>query len=243
MFILVYGDDGTGKSIQCKSIAENSESALHLSFAVKNRRLYRDSGIESTELIAFDKTYEIDPYKTMDNIRAKVAGIVSSDSIKCLILDEITMWRSWAQPLIIEEINRVRVSKQQAKITKIGEENYGAWARVNEITYGHLELLANWAECTDALVIAISGMKPERMMQSGTDDRLHSVETGNLVTIAKENVRKLADVRILLEKDGRRGRGYMATFQKQQEWMEDGKESMSIGKDGLYQELLIRGVL
>lgn len=244
MFILVYGADGTGKSVQCKSIAEASESAEHWSFATKNRRLYQNSGVPSVELLAFNKDSTINPYNTIDAFHDKVTATVASNSVKLIVIDEITLLRKWAQPVVIEEINRVRRGRQEAPITKIGENNYAAWARVNEIVYGKIELLANWSEMNDAIVIAITSIVEERRMVVDEESgKSKSVGTGTMVVDAKENIRKLADVRVKLEKDGRYGKGHFAIFEKTQDWMTEGKDTVKVGKDGLLIELTTRGVL
>ena len=243
MFVLVYGSDGTGKSVQCKSIAESSESAEHWSFATKNRKLYRESGVNSIELLRFNKDSTINPYQTIDAFHDKVVETVNSDSVKMIVIDEITLLRKWAQPVVIEEINRTRRAKQETPITKIGENNYAAWARVNDIVYGKLELLANWSEMHNAIVIAITSIVEERRMVVDDDGKSKSVGTGNWVVDAKENIRKLADIRVKMEKDGRKGKGYYAFFEKTQDWMTEGAEVVKVGKDGLLTEFAVRGVI
>lgn len=244
MFVLVYGSDGTGKSVQCKSLAEASESAEHWSFATKNRRLYQEAGIQSIELLRFNKDSTINPYSTIDAFHDKVTETVNSDSVKMIVIDEITLLRKWAQPVVIEEINKQRRAYQKAPITKIGENNYAAWARVNDIVYGKLELLANWSEMHDAIVIAITSIVEERrMVVDGETGESKSVTTGSWVVDAKENVRKLADIRVKLEKDGRYGKGYFAIWEKTQDWMTEGKEVVKVGKDGLLVEFAARGVI
>lgn len=244
MFILVYGSDGTGKSVQCKNVAEAQESAEHWSFATKNRKLYQTSGVPSIELLKFNADSTVNPYNTIDAFHDKVAETVKSNTPNLIVIDEITLLRKWAQPVVIEEINKSRRAYQKPPITKIGENNYAAWARVNDIVYGKLELLANWSEMHDATVIAITSIVEERRMSVDAESgETKSVTTGSWVVDAKENVRKLADVRIKLEKDGRNGRGYYMIFEKTQEWMSEGKESVKAGKDALLTELMMRGVL
>lgn len=244
MFILVYGSDGSGKSVQCKNILEAQENSQHWSFATKNRRLYADSGVVSTELLRFNADSTINPYQTIDAFHDQVNKTVKENTAKLVVIDEITMLRSWAQPVVIENINKQRRAYNKSPITKIGENNFGAWAEVNNIVYGRLELLANWSELNDAIVIAITSIKENRRMtQDAESGETKSVPTGEWVVDAKENVRKLADVRVKLEKDGGRGRGYFAIFEKCQDWMAEGKDAVKVGKDGLMTELLLRGVL
>lgn len=243
MFILVYGADGTGKSVQCKNILEASESAEHWSFATKNRKLYETSGVISEELLRFNNDSTINPYTTIDAFHDKIAATVSGTP-KTIVIDEITLLRKWAQPVVIEEINKQRRAYNKPPVTKIGESNYTAWARVNEIVYGKLELLANWSEMSGGIVLAISSIVEERrMVQDSDSGETKSVTTGNWIVDAKENIRKLADVRVRLEKDGRNGRGYYAIFEKCQDWMTEGKESVKIDKDGLLTEFAVRGIL
>lgn len=244
MFLLVYGADGTGKSVQAKSILEASESGEHWSFATKNRKLYKDSGITSIELLRFNKDTSINPYQTMDAFDEAVNKIVKDNIVKTLVIDEITMLRKWAQPCVIEDINKKRRGTPKPMLTKIGENNYAAWEDVNKMVYGKLELLANWSEINECTVIAITSVVDERRSTIDAETgETKSVTTGRLVVDAKENVRKIADIRIKLEKDGSKGRGYYAIWEKTQDWMQPGQDSHKVDKAGLLAELMVRGVI
>jgi broad-specificity NMP kinase len=243
MFILVYGADGTGKSVQAKSIAELTDNPTHLSFATKNRRLYADSGVESLELLKFDSDSNVNPYTTIDGFHDAVTKIIKENLIKLVVIDEITLLRKWAQPVVLEEINRVRKANQKPTLSKIGKDNLAAWARVNEIVYGELERLANWSEVHDTCIIAITAITEERTRVINSEGEASSETTGRYIIDAKLNIKKLADVIVRLEKDGSKGRGYYAFFEKQQDWMKDGTDFCKVDKSGLYTELLARGVL
>jgi len=243
MLILIYGDDGCGKSVQSKSIAESSDSSEHWSFATKNRKLYEKSSVPSIELLKFDADSSVNPYATMDAFRDQVASTIKINSTKLIVIDEITLLRTWAQPVVIEEINRVRAAQQKAKITKIGENNLAAWARVNQIIYGELERLANWSVINDCIIVAITQVKEKRRQYIGDDGEMHSQTTGEMVVDAKDNIRKLADIRIRLEKDGSKGRGYYSFWEKTQDWMEVGNDVVKVDKDGILTELMMRGVI
>jgi hypothetical protein len=238
-FILLYGSDGAGKSIQAKSIAELKDNPEHWSFAVKNRKLYKDSGITSIELLKINDDMSINPYQTMDNFTAKVNACIKSGMNDCIIIDEISQLRTWAQPCALEWFNRSYGTKN----TKIGENNALAWEYVNKLTYGQLERLSVWAELNDALVIAITALDDVRVERSGDDGKPHSVKTGQTVALAKPNVMKLADIKVRLERDGKNGKGYYAIFDKEQGWMKDGKDAVRVEKNGLYTELVARGVI
>jgi len=243
MFILVYGADGTGKSIQAKSISELNDNPIHLSFATKNRRLYVDSGVESRELLKFDSEFNVNPYGTIDAFHDAISKIIKENVIKLVVIDEITLLRKWAQPVVMEEINRVRTANQKSRLSKIGKDNLAAWARVNEIVYGELERLANWSEINDTCIIAITAITEERMRVINSEGEVSSETTGRYVIDAKLNIKKLADVIIRLDKDGSKGRGYYAFWEKQQEWMNPGVDFVKVDKSGLYTELLMRGVI
>lgn len=243
MFILIYGADGTGKSVQCKIIAESSDSAEHLSFATKNRRLFAGSGVVSTELLRFNPYSTINPYQTIDAWHDKVDQIVKENIRKLVVIDEITMLRKWAQPVVLEEINKIRRGAGKSPLTKIGKDNAAAWGKVNDMVYGRLEHLANWSEINDALVIAITAITEERRMVTNSEGETSSETTGNWIADAKNNIRKLGDAIIRLEKDGKNGRGYYAVFEKAQNWMTEGKDSVKVGKDGLLNEFALRGLL
>ena len=238
-FMLVYGSDGSGKSVQCKSIAEMRDNPEHWSLAVKNRRLYKDSGIQSTELLKFNSDMSVNPYQTMDNFQERVNLCIKECANDCIIIDEISQLRTWAQPCALEWFNRT----YQTKNTKIGENNALAWEYVNKLTYGQLERLSVWAELTDALVIAITALDDVRVERSGDDGKPHSVKTGQTVALAKPNVMKLADIKVRLERDGAKGKGYYAIFDKEQGWMKSGKDAVKVEKNGLYTELVERGVI
>jgi broad-specificity NMP kinase len=243
MFILVYGADGTGKSIQCKSVAEINDNPVHLSFATKNRRLYADSGIESLEIIKFDSDSNVNPYATIDNLHSTVTKIIKENTAKLVVIDEITLLRKWAGVVVLSEVNRAKQMKQQATVEKIGKENAAAWEKVNNYTYGEIERLANWSEIHDTVVIAITAITEERAMITNSEGKMSSETTGRYIIDAKLNVKKLADVIVRLEKDGARGKGYYAFFEKQQDWMLERPDFCKVDKQGLFSELLARGVL
>ena len=243
MMILIYGSDGSGKSVQCKSIAESNENPLHLSLAVKNRRLYTGSSCPSIELLAFHEDSNINPYKTMDNFHDAVSKIIKENTVRLVVIDEITLLRKFAQPVVLEEIRRVKKSKGEIPPTKIGRDNLAAWARVNELVYGEIERLAIWAELNNAILIAITAITEERRLVTNSDGETVSEATGNYVIDAKLNFKKLADVIIRLERDGTKGKGYYAFFTKQQGWMQEGPEFVKVDKSGVFTELVSRGVI
>jgi hypothetical protein len=243
LFILLYGSDGTGKSVQAKSIAESNESPLHLSLAVKNRRLYASSHCPSIELLAFNEDSNINPYKTMDNFHDAVSKIIKENVVKLVVIDEITLLRKWAQPVVLEEQNRAKRAAGKPTTTKIGRDNASAWARVNELVYGELERLSTWSELNNAAVIAITAITEERRLVTNSDGETASETTGNWVIDAKANVKKLADVIVRLEKDGTKGRGYYAFFIKMQDWMTEGADFVKVEKAGLLTEFMMRGIL
>ena len=243
MFILVYGSDGSGKSVQCKSIAESNESPMHLSLAVKNRRLYSGSPCPSIELLAFYEDSNINPYKTMDNFHDAVSKIIKENAVRLVVIDEITLLRKWAQPVVLEEINKQRRSYQKPPLTRLGEENYSAWEKVNNLVYGELERLATWSELNDAQIIAITSIVEERRLTQDEEGKTHSQTTGKWICDAKINVRKLSDIIVRLEKDGSKGKGYYAFIEKQQDWMGEGKDAIKVDKNGLLTEFINRGVI
>lgn len=243
--LLIHGLDGSGKSIQCKSIAEASDLPEIWSFATKNRRLYAESEIEPVELLVFNPDATVNPYKTMDAFKAQVDKTIKENVVKLLVIDEITLLRKWAQPVVLEDLNRSRRGTDKPMLTKIGENNYAAWEQVNKLVYGELERLANWAVISDATVIAITSMVEERrLVQDDYDGKTKSVTTGKYIIDAKLNLRKLADLIIRIEKDGIKGKGYYAFFEKTQDWMKarsDGKDFLKIDKNTLMNEMVALG--
>ena len=244
LFVLIYGADGTGKSVQCKQIAESNENPVVLSLATKNRALYKESGVPVGEILQFNEDSTVNPYKTIDKFQEAVDRIIKENTAKLVVIDEITLLRKFAQPVVLEEINKTRRADNKRPLTKIGEENYGAWEKVNNIVYGHLERLANWSVINEATIIAITSITEERRLVPDDDGKLHSQTTGKWICDVKINIRKLADVIIKLEKDGSRGKGYWAFIEKTQDWMGEGKgDVIKIDKNGLLTEFMVRGVI
>jgi hypothetical protein len=179
----------------------------------------------------------------MDGFQKQCDKIVKENMVKLVVIDEITLLRKWAQALVLEEINRTRRGTDKPMLTKIGKDNFAAWGRVNEIVYGALERLANWAVISDATIIAITSIVEERRLVTKSDGETSSETTGKFIVDAKENIRKLADVRVKLEKDGSKGKGYYAIWEKSQDWMTEGPDFCKLDKQGLMTELMKRGVL
>ena len=161
------------------------------------------------------------------------------------MIDEITLLRKWAQPVVLEDLNRSRRGTDKPLLTKIGENNYAAWEQVNKIVYGELERLANWAVINGATIIAITSMVEKRkLILDDYDGKNKSVTTGEWIIDARINVRKLADLIIRVEKDGSKGKGYYAFIEKKQNWMKDradAKDFLKIDKNGLMNELVSLG--
>lgn len=243
VFILLYGADGTGKSIQAKSIAEAQENALHLSFATKNRDLYETSSVPSHELLRFYPDVTVNPYQTIDAFHDEITKIIKENKVKILVIDEITLLRKWAQPIIIEELNRAHKAKNEPTVTRIGKDNASAWGRVNDLVNGKFEHLANWGVINRCNIIAITATTDERKLIIDSEGKFSKETTGRLICDAHKNIRKLADVIVRLEKDGSKGRGYYAFVEKQQDWMTDCKDAIKIDKTGLLIDFMERNVI
>ena len=239
MMILLYGSDGTGKSIQAKSIAESLEPSEHWSLFVKNRKLYKDCAVPSIELLRFNPDQSVNPYGTMDAIHDQIAKTIKENVLKCIVIDEITLWRTYAQPYTVEWWNKTF----KTKINALTGDNILAWEHVNEITVGALDRLNTWAEINECLIVAITSVKDVYTTEVGFDGKSHSVSTGQTVANAHANLRKLADVRIKLERDGSKGKGFYAIVEKYQDWMVERPDVVKIWKDGIMTELMLRGVL
>jgi len=236
MFILIYGEDGTGKSTQCLDLANTEpESAIYWSFAVKNRRLakiYPD--ITSDELVSLVtkpsgklKMFDTDPYKTIDTFHAKVAEIVTTEPApKFLIIDDVSQLREWATPCVIEAVNKTRKNR----ISTINKDDLDAWSKVNAYTYDYLETLANWAEANNVLILAIGRMK----------DLYVDNEYRGSTPAVKRNLMYLADVRIKLERSNGK---YQAVFDKVQKGMGVSGDKVALDESGLVAELMVRGII
>lgn len=241
MFVLIYGDDGTGKSVQAMKIAEMKDNPLHVSMAVKNRDLYKDGVVTSEEILVFGNDMSINPYETIDNFHKIVDRIIKENVVDMVVIDEISLLRTWAQACTLEWWNR----SYSSKITKIGENNALAWEHVNKITYGYIERLTTWAALNNVVVVAITSLRDVRILEKGDDGKSHSVATGQTTVNAKDNVKKLSDIRVRLEKDGKHGKGYYATFEKYTDKQHSPieKDVIKVERDGILQELILRGVM
>jgi hypothetical protein len=71
------------------------------------------------------------------------------------------------------------------------------------------------------------------------DEYIGEKKVGRCVD-AKDRLRKLCDVRVMLTNDGR---GYLAHFEKVPAWAKDGTSPVIVGKGGLATEFSKRGLL
>jgi len=225
MISLIYGNDSTGKSVQMKSICEMSESALYISLEIKNRRLLEGAEFDITEALVIQKDYKVDPVATYEKFGQIVEKVMNENSHQTVVVDGISEIPRYAEKVVIKELQKKDPTKKV-----IGKENLAAWSVRNNLAHLPLERLATWAEIEGKNVYLTSLM---------CDEYIGEKKVGRCVD-AKDRLRKLCDVRVMLTNDGR---GYLARFEKVPGWAKDGEIEVAVGKGGLATEFSRRGLL
>ena len=224
---LIYGDDSTGKSVQCRNICEMSEDALYISLELKNRRLLKEVDFTVSEALVVAKDYKIDTVGTYRQFSKIIEGVINKGTHKTIVIDGISEIPRYAEKVVISEIQKMP-GKEGTKA--IGRENLVAWSVRNNLAHLPMERLASWAEINDKDVFLTSLMINEYIGEK---------RVGRCVD-AKDRLRKLCDVRVMLTNDGR---GYLAKFEKVPAWAVDGEKEIAVSKSGLATEFVKRGLL
>ena len=224
---LLYGNDSTGKSIQCKNIAEMSEDALYISLELKNRRLLKEADFTVSEALVIAKDYKIDAIGTYRQFSKIIEDVINKGTHKTIIIDGISEIPRYAEKVVIGEIQKMP-GKAGTKV--IGKENLAAWSVRNNLAHLPLERLSSWAEINSKDVFLTSLM---------CDEYIGEKKVGRCVD-AKDRLRKLCDVRVMLTNDGR---GYLAKFEKVPAWAADGEKEVAVTKSGLATEFVKRGLI
>lgn len=225
-FFLLYGEDSTGKSVQSISICEMAENALYVSLEVKNRKLLRNVSFDHEEILVFDKTNKIACIDTFNKLGKTIEKIMNENKYSTVVLDGIYDIPRWAEKVVIQEIQ-----KKHPGQTTVGANNLAGWAARNTLAYLPMERMSVWAENNDCDVFITTLM---------TDEYVGEKKIGRTAD-AKGRLKKTADVRVHLTKDGR---GYMAKFEKVPGWAKEGDaETLLKGKDALAMEFMKRGLL
>lgn len=226
-FYLIYGQDSTGKSVQCKNLCEMSESALYISLEIKNRRLLKDSEFDVTEALVIQKDYKVDPIGTYEKFGQIIEKVLKENSHKTIVVDGISEIPRYAEKVVLAEL-RKKPGNENRKV--IGKDDKQAWAVRNNLAHLPLERLSSWAEIEGCNVFLTSLM---------CDEYVGEKKVGRCVD-AKDRLRKLCDVRVMLTNDGR---GYLAKFEKVPGWANEGAVEVAVGKGGLASEFVKRGIL
>jgi len=225
-FFLLYGEDSTGKSVQMISVCEMAENALYVSLEVKNRKLLRNAPFDHEEVLVFDKTNKIACIDTFNGLGKIIEKIMNENKYSTVVFDGIYDIPRWAEKVVIREIQ-----KEHPGQTTIGKNNLAGWATRNTLAYLPMERMSVWAENNDCDVFITTLM---------TDDYVGEKKVGRIVD-AKGRLKKTADVRVHLYRDGR---GYISKFEKVPGWAKDGEmEVMLKGKGALAMEFMKRGLL
>lgn len=222
---LIYGQDAAGKSVQCKNICEMSESALYISLEIKNRKLLKDVEFDVTEALVIQKDYKVDPIGTYDRFGQIIEKVMNENKHKTIIVDGISEIPRYAEKVVIMELR-----KKDPNRKVIGKDDKQAWSVRNNLAHLPLERLSSWAEIEGCNVFLTSLM---------CDEYVGEKKVGRCVD-AKDRLRKLCDVRVMLTNDGR---GYLAKFEKVPGWASEGDIEVAVGKSGLASEFVKRGLL
>ena len=224
---LLYGNDSTGKSIQCKNIAEMSEDALYISLELKNRRLLKEVDFAVEEALVIAKDYKVDAIGTYRQFSKIIDDVINKGTCKTIIIDGISEIPRYAEKVVISEIQKLP-GKANTKV--IGKDNLAAWSVRNNLAHLPLERLSSWAEINGKDVFLTSLMR---------DEYVGEKNVGRCVD-AKDRLRKLCDVRVMLTNDGR---GYLAKFEKVPAWASEGEKEVAVSKSGLATEFVKRGLI
>ncbi len=233
---LIYGQDAVGKSIQVKAICEMTEHPLYISMELKNRRLLgldklgqqtEQSPFDVMEALVITPDYKIDPIKTYEKLGSIIQDVLNKpDEHDTVVIDGISEIPKYTEKVVLK---RLQDAKPEAHIKMIGKDNLAAWAARNNLAHMPMEQLSSWAVLHDKKVFLTSLM---------TDEYIGEKKVGRCVD-AKDRLRKLCDVRVMLTCDGR---GRLADFEKVPDGC-DGTNPVVIGKGGLAGEFMKRGLL
>jgi len=225
-FLLVYGNDSVGKSVQLKNICLSSEKPIYISFEIKNRKLLESVDFEHKEALVIQPDYKIDSIATYHNFGKIIQDILNGkDGYDVVVIDGISDIPRYAEKVAIAELQKSDKNRKA-----IGPTDMQSWMVRNNLAHLPLERMANWAEIHGVKVFMTSLM---------TDEYFGEKKIGRCVD-AKDRLRKLADVRVQLVKDNR---GYIARFEKMPEWAAEGAAEVVVDKSGLLVEFSKRGLL
>lgn len=224
---LIYGNDSVGKSVQLKNIAEMSEDALYISLELKNRRLLKEVDFTVEEALVIAKDYKVDAIGTYQQFSKVIEDVINKGTCKTIIIDGISEIPRYAEKVVIAEIQKLP-GKANTKV--IGKDNLAAWSVRNNLAHLPLERLSSWAEIHGKNIFLTSLM---------CDEYIGEKKVGRCVD-AKDRLRKLCDVRVMLTNDGR---GYLAKFEKVPAWALEGEKEVAVSKSGLATEFTKRGLI
>lgn len=200
---------------------------MYISLEIKNRKLLKDSPFDVAEALVIAKDYKIDAIETYNRLMGIIEKILNTDSHKTVVIDGISEIPRFAEKVVIKQIQEMP-GKAGTKV--IGKDNLAAWSVRNNLAHLPMERLASWAEIKDCNVYLSSLM---------CDEYIGEKKVGRCVD-AKDRLRKLCDVRVMLTNDGR---GYLANFEKVPGWVNEGVKEVAVGKGGLATEFMKRGLI
>jgi hypothetical protein len=187
--------------------------------------MLRDAEFDVIETQVIRKDHTVDELACMDTFGKAIEKVVSADKYKVVVVDGISQIPRYAAAVVLKKLQEKEPSRKA-----IGENDLAAWSARNRLAALPIERLSSWAVTTNAVVIMTSLM---------TDEYVGTKKVGRKVD-AKDYIRSLCDVRVMLVHDGR---GYMAKFEKVPEWAEGTAGEVAVERIGLLVEMGKRGLL
>jgi hypothetical protein len=203
-----------------------AENALYVSLEVKNRKLLRKVSFDHEEVLAFDKTNKISGIETFNKLGRVIEKTMNDNKYSTVVFDGIYDIPRWAEKVVLSEIQKKDPSRRV-----IGDKDKASWAVRNNLAYLPMERMSVWSENNNCDIFITTLM---------TDEYIGEKKVGRTAD-AKLRLKKTADVRVHLLRDGR---GYIAKFEKVPGWANDGPMEVGLkGKDELAMEFMNRGLL
>jgi|WetSurMetagenome_2_1015567.scaffolds.fasta_scaffold02467_16 hypothetical protein len=233
--ILASGEAGNGKSTQHVDLCRYSDIEkmphIYLCMEVKDKKLLDMSGINSVQIIQYDKDFQEEPIETINMLEKTIRQIIHESKYKIVVLDGISDIRRFAQKEWIFKDNLLRSKEGKPPRAMISGENKGAWAAINMRVMGILEPLINWSNIKGTHVFFTAQMK---------DAYLNDKKVGRQIA-AGDWIEFDVDVkaRFYINTEGI----YMVKFEKTPGWAVQMDADVPVARGGYIGLLAERGLL
>jgi hypothetical protein len=233
--ILASGEAGNGKSTQHVDVCRYSDNGkfphIYLCMEVKDKKLLDMSGINSVQIIQYDKDFQEDAIETILVLEKTIREIIHENKYKIVVLDGISDIRRFAQKEWIFKDNMIRSKEGKPPRAMISGENKGAWAAINQRVMGILEPLINWSNIKGTHVFFTAQMK---------DSYLNDKKVGRQIA-AGDWIEFDVDVKVrfYINTEGI----YMAKFEKTPGWAKTCEIDVPVARGGYIGLLAERGLL